>query len=86
MDTVTYKNLLPGKEYVMTGTLMDKETGEAVVIDDKKVTAETTFTPETTEGTVDVQFTLMAAHWLEKLSLSLNLFPMKEKNLPSTPT
>lgn len=39
VDTVTYKNLLPGKEYVMTGTLMDKETGEAVVIDDKKVTA-----------------------------------------------
>lgn len=58
VDTVTYKNLLPGKEYVMTGTLMDKETGEAVVIDDKKVTAETTFTPETAEGTVDVQFTL----------------------------
>ena len=57
VDTVTYKNLLPGKEYVMTGTLMDKETGEAVVIDDKKVTAETTFTPETAEGTVDVQFT-----------------------------
>ena len=57
VDTVTYKNLLPGKEYIMTGTLMDKETGEAVVIDDKKVTAETTFTPETAEGTVDVQFT-----------------------------
>lgn len=57
VDTVTYKNLLPRKEYVMTGTLMDKETGEAVVIGDKKVTAETTFTPETAEGTVDVQFT-----------------------------
>lgn len=36
VDTVTYKNLLPEKEYVMTGTLMDKETGEAVVIDDKR--------------------------------------------------
>ena len=24
VDTVAYKNLLPGEEYVMTGTLMDK--------------------------------------------------------------
>ena len=56
VDTVAYKNLLPGEEYVMTGTLMDKETGKPVEIDKKAVTAETTFTPKESSGTVDVIF------------------------------
>lgn len=56
VDTVAYKNLLPGEEYVMTGTLMDKETGKPVEIDKKEVTAETTFTPKESSGTVDVIF------------------------------
>ena len=57
VDTVAYKNLLPGEEYVMTGTLMDKESGKPVEIDKKEVTAETTFTPKESSGTVDVIFT-----------------------------
>ena len=56
IDTVTYINLLPGKEYTVTGTLMDKETGEAVLIDGKPITASTTFTAETAEGSVDIVF------------------------------
>jgi dTDP-4-dehydrorhamnose reductase len=40
----------------MTGTLMDKETGKPVEIDKKEVTAETTFTPKESSGTVDVIF------------------------------
>lgn len=56
VDTVAYKNLLPGEEYVMTGTLMDKETGKPVEIEKKEVTAETTFTPKESSGTVDVIF------------------------------
>ena len=56
IDTVTYTNLLPGKEYTATGTLMDKETGEAVLIDGKPITASTTFTAETAEGSVDIVF------------------------------
>lgn len=56
VDTVAYKNLLPGEEYVMNGTLMDKETGKPVEIDKKEVTAETTFTPKESSGTVDVIF------------------------------
>ena len=50
IDTVTYTNLLPGKEYTVTGTLMNKVTGEAVLIDGKKVTASTIFTAEKAEG------------------------------------
>lgn len=56
VDTVAYKNLLPGEEYVMTGTLMDKESGKPVEIGKKEVTAETTFTPKESSGTVDVIF------------------------------
>ena len=50
-DTVTYKNLVPGKEYVVKGELYDKESGESI-----GVTAETTFTPEEADGTVEIVF------------------------------
>lgn len=56
-DTVSYSGLKPNKEYTMTGTLMDKETGEAVLDDDgNKITAEKKFTPETSEGKVVITF------------------------------
>ena len=57
IDTVHYSHLLPGKEYTVNGVFMNKETGEEVLIDDKPITAETTFTPEKSEGSVDVIFT-----------------------------
>ena len=61
VDTVSYTNLLPGKEYTVSGTLMDKETGKAVLADGKEITASTTFTPEKSEGSVDVIFTFDAS-------------------------
>ena len=61
IDTVSYTNLLPGKEYTVSGTLMDKETGKAVLADGKEITASTTFTPEKSEGSVDVVFTFDAS-------------------------
>lgn len=55
VDTVSYENLVPGKEYKVSGTLMVKETGEALLdADGNPVTASTTFTPEKPEGSVDV--------------------------------
>ena len=64
VDTVSYTNLIPGKEYVLSGTLMVKGTDdegnvteEPLVVNGEQVTAETTFTPETADGTVDVTFT-----------------------------
>ena len=56
IDTVTYENLVPGKEYTVSGTLMDQETGEEILIDGKAITAETTFTPEEADGEVEVEF------------------------------
>lgn len=44
------------KEYTVKGKLMDKETGEALKVDGKAVTAEATFTPDHPSGTVDVTF------------------------------
>ena len=56
-DTVPYHNLKVGKEYTMKGTLMDKATGEPLLIDGKEVTQEVTFTPEQPDGSVELTFT-----------------------------
>lgn len=55
-DTVSYTGLVPGKEYKVTGVLMDKETGEKLLVDGKEITTETVFVPETKNGSVDVTF------------------------------
>ena len=67
VDTVSYKNLIPGKEYTLKGTLHVKATDDdgnvtekALEVDGQPVTAETTFTPEAADGTVDVTFTFDA--------------------------
>lgn len=60
IDTVSYSNVPAGEELTLQGILMDKETGEALEIDGETVTSELTFTPESTEGTVDVEFTFNA--------------------------
>ena len=61
VDTVSYFNLEVGKTYIMKGTLMNKETGKALTVSGKKVTAEKTFTPKTKDGTVKLTFTFNAA-------------------------
>ena len=55
-DTVSYIGLVPGKEYKVTGVLMDKKTGEKLLVNGKEITAETTFIAETKNGSVDVTF------------------------------
>lgn len=68
-DTVSYSHLIPGKEYVLVGTLMDKSTGKAFIENGEAVTAETVFTPETPNGTVTVTFTFDARLIRENTSL-----------------
>ena len=58
VDTVSYSGLVPNYKYKMSGVLMDKETGKAIEVNGKQVTAETTFTPKESDGTVDVVFTV----------------------------
>ena len=57
VDTVSYSGLQIGKEYTVSGILMDKATGKPFLdFDGHEVKAETTFTPESRDGTVDVIF------------------------------
>ena len=37
-DTVAYRNLVPGKTYTISGTLMDQRTGKAATVNGKSVT------------------------------------------------
>lgn len=59
-DTVSYMGLVPGREYVVEGKLMQKDPdGNAVAVKDAagvEVTAKATFTPEKANGTVEVAF------------------------------
>lgn len=58
IDTVSYKNLIKGDRYTVTGTLMNKETGEKHLDDNgSEITAQAEFKAEDSEGTVDVEFT-----------------------------
>lgn len=56
-DVVSYKHLTAGKEYTVSGVLMDKSTGKPFLVDGKEVHSEVTFTPETADGEVTVSFT-----------------------------
>ena len=60
VDTVTYKNLKPGVEYTMHGTLMvvpaDGKEIQPLLADGEPVKAEKTFTPEKADGAVEMTF------------------------------
>ena len=62
VDTVNYKNLIPGKEYTVTGTLMDKATGKALQdAEGNAITSTVKFTPEESDGSIDIEFTFDAS-------------------------
>ncbi|MHB2152060.1 VaFE repeat-containing surface-anchored protein [Schaalia turicensis] len=57
-DKVCYTNLKQGREYTLSGTLMDKATGGPLMIEGKPVTASKTFTPSQADGCENVDFTI----------------------------
>ena len=62
VDTIEYTGLVPENKYTVSGTLMDKVTGEPALDDEgNEITASTTFTAEESCGTVDVTFTFVGA-------------------------
>lgn len=70
-DVVTYTNLELGKEYEVVGTLMDKETGKPMLDSDgREITATTTFTPESANGTATVAFEVDAALFAGKTTVA----------------
>ena len=56
VDTIDYIGLKPGEEYTMKGELMEKDKDGNVT--PTGIVAETTFTPEESEGSIDVEFTV----------------------------
>ena len=60
-DVVTYKNLKANQTYKLSGILMDKSTGEPLLINEQQITAELEFTPTTSEGTVEPTYTFDAS-------------------------
>ena len=69
-DTVSYTGLIVGQEYKLSGVLMDKETGEPLLVgegeEQTQVTAEATFTPSESSGTVEMLFTFDASSLVDK--------------------
>ena len=61
IDEISYKNLIAGKKYIIEGIIMDKETGKALMIDGKEVTATATFIADKTNGTTSVEFNFDAS-------------------------
>ena len=61
VDVVEYTGLTPGKTYTISGVLMDKSTGEALLVDGAEITAEVEFTPEAAKGTAKLTYTLDAS-------------------------
>ncbi len=80
VDTVSY-HLVPGKEYKLIGTLMDKESGEPLLIDEKPVTSELVFTPEEAEGTVELSFTFDASALKGKTIVAFESVSYQEKEI-----
>ena len=61
-DTVHYRNLLTdGREYTVSGVLIDKATCNPILIDGEEITAKEVFIPEETEGDVEIVFTFDAS-------------------------
>lgn len=61
VDTVLYKDLIIGKTYTIEGILMNKATGEPLIVDEKQITASVTFEADKSEGSIDMEFTFPAS-------------------------
>lgn len=79
-DTVSYR-LVPGKEYKLIGTLMDKETGAPLLVNEKPVTSGLMFTPEEEEGSVELSFTFDASALRGKTIVAFESVSYQEKEV-----
>lgn len=61
LDMVSYAGLVPGKEYVLTGTIIDRATKAPVEVNGSAVISTTSFIAEAATGSVDVSFVFNAS-------------------------
>ena len=68
-DTVTYKDLIPGKEYEATLVWMDKSTGKPFMADGEELTVSKKFTPEKPDGEVSLSVEVDGKHFTKTTDL-----------------
>lgn len=68
-DTIDYVGLVPGKEYTVSGVIMDKSTGDKLLIDGKEITSTASFIPSTPNGAATVWFEFDASTLLEETEI-----------------
>ena len=81
VDTVSYEGLEVGREYTVTGKLMDKETGEPILVNGEEVTAGETFTAETEDGSIDITFTFDSSALAGKSLVAFETLYTEEKEV-----
>ena len=69
VDTITYTGLEVGKQYKAVGTLYKKDGTQVLNTDGTPVTATTVFTPEESDGTVQVNLTFNTTGYTENDSV-----------------
>ncbi|MGO5085844.1 SpaA isopeptide-forming pilin-related protein [Oscillospiraceae bacterium LCP25S3_F9] len=81
VDTVAYKNIAANQTYKLTGTIMDKETGEPLLINDEKVVVSKEFVSSPTgTGTVDIEFSFNSIDLVGKSIVVFEKLSIKDKD------
>lgn len=64
-DEITFKDLIVGQTYLISGILMDKVTGKPLLVNGKEVVSELIFVAETESGSIQLDFVIDDASILE---------------------
>lgn len=81
VDTVAYKDIAANQLYKLTGTIMNKETGEPLLVKNEKVVASKEFISSPTgAGTVDVEFSFNSADLVGKSIVVFEELSIKDKD------
>jgi len=62
VDTVTYTNLVVGRTYTINGVLIDKSTGNPLIVNGAELRASKTFVANSVNGSVELEFTFDASN------------------------
>lgn len=81
VDTVAYKDIAANQLYKLTGTIMNKETGEPLLVNNEKVVASKEFISSPTgAGTVDVEFSFNSVDLVGKSIVVFEKLSIKDKD------
>lgn len=83
VDEVAYEGLIVGKEYTVTGKLMDKATNKPLLVDGKEVTSSAKFTTEKPSGKVNVEFTFHTSGLDDKELVVFETITLDDKEVVS---